>query len=80
MTGKERLIELLKLLYTKTDEDHPLSTAQIVAYFVEQDVPTDRETVRDDVEVLNSCGLRYTFPRAGRPSITFQTESLSLRS
>ena len=26
MTGKERLIELLKLLYTKTDENHLLST------------------------------------------------------
>ncbi|NCB24115.1 MAG: WYL domain-containing protein [Bacteroidia bacterium] len=57
MTGKERLIELLKLLYVQTDEDHPLSTAQIVSYFKEQNVTTDRETVKVDVAALNNCGI-----------------------
>lgn len=51
MTGKERLIELLKLLYAKTDENHLLSTAQIVSYFNEQGVRTDRETVKADIDV-----------------------------
>jgi len=57
MTGKERLIELLKLLYNKSDEDHPLSTAQIVAYFEDQGVPTTRITVKSDIETLNNCGI-----------------------
>ena len=57
MTGKERLIELLKLLYAKTDENHLLSTAQIVSYFTEQGVPTDRETVKADIDALNRCGI-----------------------
>jgi len=38
MTGKERLIELLKLLYAATDEDHHLSTSEIVTHFAEKDV------------------------------------------
>lgn len=57
MTGKERLIELLKLLYTKTDEDHPMSTAQIVAYFEDQGVKTQRQTVTADIKTLNNCGI-----------------------
>ena len=57
MTGKERLIELLKLLYAKTDDDHPMSTAQIVAYFEDQGVVTSRLTVKADVETLNNCGI-----------------------
>lgn len=57
MTGKERLIELLKLLYAKTDEDHPLSTAQIVTYFENQGVTTSRLTVKADIETLNNCGI-----------------------
>jgi hypothetical protein len=54
MTGKERLIELLKLQYAKTDEDHPLSTAQIVTYFENQGVTTSRLTVKADIETLNN--------------------------
>lgn len=57
MTGKERLIELLKLLYAKTDEEHPMSTAQIVAYFEGQGVTTSRLTVKADIETLNNCGI-----------------------
>ncbi len=57
MTGKERLIELLKLLYTATDENHQLSTSEIVTHFAEQGVPTDRSTVKADIDVLNNCGI-----------------------
>ena len=57
MTGKERLIELLKLLYTQTDEDHPMSTPEIVSYFIARGIPTDRETIKADVDTLNNCGL-----------------------
>lgn len=57
MTGKERLIELLKLLYSATNEDHQLSTAEIVTYFAGQGVPTDRSTVKADIDVLNNCGI-----------------------
>lgn len=61
MTSKERLIELLKLLYSKTDDEHPLSTAEILAYFMEQGVRTDRDTVKADIEALNNCGIEiYT--------------------
>lgn len=66
MTSKERLIELLKLLYTQTDEDHPLSTSVIVSYFKNQGVPTDRETIKADVDILNNCGIEIYAAKADK--------------
>lgn len=80
MTGKERLIELLKLLYTVTDEDHKLSTAEIVTHFAEQGVPTDRSTVKADIDVLNNCGIEIPLQKLPSCGITSPTGSSSLRS
>ncbi len=61
MTSKERLINLLVLLYKQTDVDHQMSTREIVEYFRSQGVPTDRETIKADVDTLNACGIEiYT--------------------
>lgn len=54
--SKRRLIMLLKLLYMKTDEDHLISTAEIVNYFRSQDIATDRRTVSADIELLIDMG------------------------
>lgn len=37
-TGKRRLLMLLRLLMEQTDEEHPLSTAEITAYFKSRDI------------------------------------------
>jgi len=47
---------LLKLLYAKTDEDHFLSTADIVDYFRSQDIVIDRRTVKADIDLLIDMG------------------------
>ena len=57
MTGKERLLHILRLLQRQTDEDHPLTTAEIVAHFTEQGVPTDRKTVKADIDTMIDCGI-----------------------
>lgn len=54
--SKRRLILLLKLLYAKTDEDHLLSTAEIVDYFRSQNIVTDRRTVKADIDLLIDMG------------------------
>lgn len=54
--SKRRLLMLLKLLYSKTDEDHHLSTAEIVDYFRSQDIVTDRRTVKVDIDLLIDIG------------------------
>lgn len=54
--SKRRLIMLLKLLYMRTDEDHLLSTVEIVDYFRSQDIVTDRRTVKADIDLLIDMG------------------------
>ena len=78
MTGKERLIELLKLLYAATDEDHQLSTAEIVANFAEKDVPTDRSTVKADIDVLNKCGIEILATRGTQTRYYFSDRQFEL--
>jgi len=78
MTGKERLIELLKLLYTVTDEDHQMSTAEIVTHFAEQGVPTDRSTVKADIDVLNNCGIEILATKATQLRYYFSDRQFEL--
>lgn len=78
MTGKERLIELLKLLYSATDEDHQLSTAEIVAYFAEKNVPTDRSTVKSDIDVLNNCGIEILATKGTQTRYYFSDRQFEL--
>ena len=57
MTGKERLLHILRLLQQRTDEDHPLTTSEIVAHFKELGIPTDRKTVKADIDAMIDCGI-----------------------
>ncbi len=57
MNSKERLLALIKLLWTQTDEEHPMTTAEIVTYFENQGVSTYRKTVQADIELLIEFGL-----------------------
>ena len=57
MNSKERLLKLLQLLYMQTDEEHPMTTSEIVAYFENQGVPTYRKTIQADIDLLIEFGL-----------------------
>ncbi len=48
---------ILHLLQQQTDEDHQLSTAEIVAHYTELGVPTDRKTVKTDIDAMIACGI-----------------------
>lgn len=70
MTTKERIIILLKLFQERTDEDHPISTFEIIDYFKERGVVTDRKTVKDDIDTLNNCDIEIMVIE-GRPNRYF---------
>ncbi len=42
--SRRRILLLLKLLYEKTDEEHPLTTSDIFSYLREQNITLDRKT------------------------------------
>ncbi len=53
---KGRLILMYQLLYTNSDENHTLSTNEIIDYFAEQGMGVTRKTVKDDVQILQDAG------------------------
>lgn len=67
MTTKERILYLLQLFQAQTDEDHPISTFEIIDYFKARGVVTDRKTVKDDIDTLNGCGIEIMVIE-GRPN------------
>ena len=50
--NKQRLIRLFKYLYRETDEDHPVTTNELVEIFTEANANAARKTVKDDIDVL----------------------------
>ena len=54
---KGRLIYLLLFLYKNTDENNPVSTNQIIDYLAKRDIPVNRKTVKDDVDILVEAGF-----------------------
>ncbi len=63
MTSKERLIRLLKLLYSESDESHPITTKQIAERFQAMGTPTDRNTVTEDIAIINGSGIEIIAER-----------------
>ena len=53
---KIKLLKLLDLLRQGTDEEHPMSTAQIAATLAEMGIPCDRRTISQDIATLNELG------------------------
>lgn len=56
MNSKERLIELLRFLFRLTDEQHPVSTNDIIDHFRSMGEIIDRKTVKQDIDMLARLG------------------------
>lgn len=54
---KSRIIYLLKYLYAFSDEDHPLSTPDIIAFLESEGFKIHRTTIKTDVELLVEAGI-----------------------
>ena len=53
---KVKLLVLYDLLEKKTDEDHPMTTNDIVEELAKLGITATRQTLYGDIEVLNSFG------------------------
>lgn len=57
-TAKLRPLYLAKILYEKTDENHFLTTAQLIQILEEQyGITSHRQTIKTDIELLQQFGL-----------------------
>lgn len=52
-----RIIELLRFLYQQTDEAHPATVSDILAYLKERNISAVRQTVYADLDVLIAAGI-----------------------
>ncbi len=55
--GKRRLLLLKDILEQRTDETHPLTTAQLIAALEEQGVTVERKALYDDLHILEEYGM-----------------------
>ncbi len=55
--NKQRPFRMLKYLYENTDENHPVSTPELVKIFQSEDAHASRKTVKDDIDVLVGEGF-----------------------
>lgn len=54
---KGRLLALRKYLYKYTDEQHAVSTQELIDEMSRQGYPGNRKTIKDDIDILNRWGM-----------------------
>ncbi|MCD8013976.1 MAG: transcriptional regulator [Lachnospiraceae bacterium] len=63
---KIKLLKLVDLLRQETDEQHPLTTAQICERLNEMDIPCDRRVLSKDIDLLNANGVEVRWTSVGK--------------
>lgn len=53
---KLKLLYIIKMLEDNTDENHPMSTAEIIRRLEAQDIHSERKSIYDDIEKLTEFG------------------------
>lgn len=53
---KIKILKLLELLRQQTDEQHPMTTNQLIAELGEMGIPCDRRTLSQDISALSEAG------------------------
>ncbi len=62
---KLKLLYLCRYLLRRSDEEHPVTVAQMIDYLARQDVAAERKSVYDDMEALRLFGLDVQTVRVG---------------
>lgn len=82
--SKMRLLYLCKILYERTDDNHPLSTVQLIEILdKEYSIPAHRTTISKDIDILKEFGIdvikiESTQNKYFIASRTFETPELKL--
>ncbi len=65
---KQKLLLLRQYLEQNTDEEHPVSTQELIKYLASQGVSAERKSIYDDMETLAAFGLDVERVRQGNAS------------
>ena len=75
---KIKLLKLLEILQSESDEDNSLSTTEIIEKLAERGISCDRNTVYRDIKKLNESGMKFCAIKesGNRTDIGLWTENL----
>ena len=71
MANKNRILYLLQYLQSNSDEDHPVTTAEIRAEMKKKGCPVTIETLRDDMAALKEVGFDIVVNETSGLSTTY---------
>ena len=54
---KQKLLRLWQILSERTDEEHPMTTPELIEALAREEIAAERKSIYDDMEVLRACGL-----------------------
>ena len=57
MNNGDRLLKILDILERRTDEEHPIRTAELIERLDEEGIPTERKTIYRCIETLTDNGF-----------------------
>lgn len=75
---KTKLLRLSQILLRQTDEDHPMTVAQIIDALDRYDISAERKSIYDDLETLRSCGLDVQSRKGKSPGWFIGTRDFEL--
>lgn len=71
---KQKILYILKYLKEKSDEEHPVSTQEIIDYLMQQDILADRKTIYSDIAELTDFGYDIEYKKARSDGGYYLTE------
>ncbi len=71
MANKGRVLYLLQYLQRCSDEEHPVTTAEIRKELADKGCPATVETVRDDISMIRECGFDVVVNEKSGQSTTY---------
>ena len=71
MANKNRILHLLHYLQSCSDEDHPVTTAQIRQAMKEKGCPVTIETLRDDITAMKAAGYDIAVNESNGQTTTY---------
>ena len=55
--SKRKILEIARILQEETDEQHPISTPELIARLEKQGISAERKSIYSDIETLQEAGL-----------------------
>ena len=68
---KQKLLLIRQYLEQNTDEEHPATTADIIAFLASSGVSAERKSIYDDLETLTAFGIDLVRERRGNATVWY---------